>query len=326
MRKKYTYIPNEEIESLTTWEGKEVSGNKLLDGAYVRGKFAAGGDIDSEIERLEKALDNRYLPDSAKQNIVKKIFKLKGERVIHTQFEEEGFTYGHGGETSAMSMTDQMHEAKEILGARKWNSLSKEDKIKTVEYLIAKGEIESDEYAKGGGVKMPTPVQLVLKGKKTDIKGFNFKVYEFDGVKYALMTPMNGKQYVEKYLGKADGGMMAKGGKIHYSYTTANGYMVYRDGKALESFKTEEQAKRFVKELEQGKLHYADGGMMAKGGKTDMFYVGQSIIYPITNSTRLDKSVRNLFNKYAEKELVIEKIESDTPYNTAKVFVRSSGE
>ena len=138
MRRKYTYIPNEEIESLTTWEGKEVSGNKLLDGAYVRGKFAAGGDIDSEIERLEKALDNRYLPDSAKQNIVKKIFKLKGERVIHTQFEEEGFTYGHGGETSAMSMTDQMHEAKEILGARKWNSLSKEDKIKTVEYLIAK--------------------------------------------------------------------------------------------------------------------------------------------------------------------------------------------
>jgi len=45
--------------------------------------------------------------------------------------------------------------------------------------------------------------------------------------------------------------MMKKGGKIHYSYTNAHGYMVYRDGKALESFKSEEAAKRFVKQLEK---------------------------------------------------------------------------
>ena len=68
--------------------------------------------------------------------------------------------------------------------------------------------------------------------------------------------------------GMADGGMMEKGGKINYSYTTAHGYTVYRGGKALESFKTEEQAKRFVKDLEKGKMHYADGGMMADGGMT----------------------------------------------------------
>jgi hypothetical protein len=50
----------------------------------------------------------------------------------------------------------------------------------------------------------------------------------------------------------AKGGMMMKkGGKIHYSYTNAHGYMVYRDGKALESFKTEEQAKRFIKRIER---------------------------------------------------------------------------
>lgn len=45
MRKRYTYIPNSEIESLTTWNGKNIPGDKLLDGAYARGnvKYAHGG-------------------------------------------------------------------------------------------------------------------------------------------------------------------------------------------------------------------------------------------------------------------------------------------
>jgi hypothetical protein len=72
------------------------------------------------------------------------------------------------------------------------------------------------------------------------------------------------------------------------------------------------------------KKSFAKGGMMAKGGMT--FAVGQSIIYPTTNNSKLDKSVREQHNKYANKELVIEKIEVDNPYNTAKVFVRSTGE
>jgi hypothetical protein len=71
---------------------------------------------------------------------------------------------------------------------------------------------------------------------------------------------------------------------------------------------------------------YAKGGMMAKGGKSDMFYVGQSIFYPITNNRKLDKSVRNFTNKYAERELVIEKINDGKPYNTAKVFDRKTGD
>ena len=65
---------------------------------------------------------------------------------------------------------------------------------------------------------------------------------------------------------------------------------------------------------------YADGGMMA-------FYEGQSVLYPMTNNTKLDKSVREIFNKYANKELVIEKImDEGGKYKIAKVFVRSSGE
>jgi hypothetical protein len=68
------------------------------------------------------------------------------------------------------------------------------------------------------------------------------------------------------------------------------------------------------------------GGMMAKGGKSNMFYVGQSIFFPITNNRKLDKSVRNFTNKYAERELVIEKINDGKPYNTAKVFDRKTGD
>ena len=47
MPRKYTYIPNEEIESLSTWSGKEISGDKLLDGAYAKGKvkYGTGGEI-----------------------------------------------------------------------------------------------------------------------------------------------------------------------------------------------------------------------------------------------------------------------------------------
>ncbi len=51
----------------------------------------------------------------------------------------------------------------------------------------------------------------------------------------------------------ADGGMMAKGGEVKYGRL---GYTVYQDGKAIESFKTEEQAKRFAKDLEKG-MSYA---------------------------------------------------------------------
>ena len=36
--RKYTYIPNAEIESLTTWNGVTFEGKDLLDGAYARGK------------------------------------------------------------------------------------------------------------------------------------------------------------------------------------------------------------------------------------------------------------------------------------------------
>jgi hypothetical protein len=56
------------------------------------------------------------------------------------------------------------------------------------------------------------------------------------------------------------------------------------------------------------------------------YFVGQSVFYPPTTNRNLIKAVRDLTNKYANQELVIEKIIENKPYNLARVFVRSSGE
>jgi len=73
MRKKYTYIPKDEIESITTWSGKNIPQDKILDGAYVKkGKYADGGMMakdeyeDYEMVIISKGLEKdggQYLKD-----------------------------------------------------------------------------------------------------------------------------------------------------------------------------------------------------------------------------------------------------------------------
>jgi len=68
---------------------------------------------------------------------------------------------------------------------------------------------------------------------------------------------------------------------------------------------------------------YANGG-----GVGDEFYVGQSVIMNDTNSSykRMTKDIRKIVSPYINKELVIEEIINNKPYNLAKAFVRSSGQ
>ena len=72
------------------------------------------------------------------------------------------------------------------------------------------------------------------------------------------------------------------------------------------------------------KVYRQKQGKMAKGG--NVFYEGQSVMFPLTKSTRLDRGVKNLFNQYANKELVIGKIDSNNPYDNAEAFLKSTGE
>jgi hypothetical protein len=56
------------------------------------------------------------------------------------------------------------------------------------------------------------------------------------------------------------------------------------------------------------------------------FEVGDSVFYESENNPKLEPSVSRLFNKYANRELVIEKIELDTPFNTARAIDKATGE
>lgn len=77
--------------------------------------------------------------------------------------------------------------------------------LQKVELRMAKEYVNPEYMADGGDImakggtttKFPKPATLVIKGKPTGKKGANFKIYELDGVEYALVTPMRGEQFVD---------------------------------------------------------------------------------------------------------------------------------
>jgi len=94
-------------------------------------------------------------------------------------------------------------------------------------YLIGQSR-RDEQYARGGDIKRPKPIELVLKGKKTGVKGFNFVVYNLNGKDYALVTPMKGEQFVDDYPTKTgkwrkpvfkDGGMAGETEQLPLYYT-----------------------------------------------------------------------------------------------------------
>ena len=65
----------------------------------------------------------------------------------------------------------------------------------------------------------------------------------------------------------------------------------------------------------------------AKGGKIKHnFEVGETVSFPPVKNPHMDKPILNMINSFSNKELVIEKIKSDKPYNLADVYVKSTGE
>jgi len=167
-------------------------------------------------------------------------------------------------------------------------------------YLIGQSR-RDEQYARGGDIKRPKPIELVLKGKKTGVKGFNFVVYNLNGKDYALVTPMKGEQFVDDYPTKTgkwrkpvfkdggmmdDGGMMAKGGGVYsLDYFKNKLEELDPDGNTIveydeeknewywEDYKNDVYKDGFESEYDAydnllGHLDssYAKGGYMAKGG------------------------------------------------------------
>lgn len=92
-----------------------------------------------------------------------------------------------------------------------------------------------------------------------------------------------------------------------------------------QTFKTKSSAESWKKEKDSQRERFGKESYFDKGGEV-IFYEGQSVIYPSVIDKKMDKSVRDVHNKFANKELVIDKITVDKPFNTAKVFDRNTGE
>jgi len=176
-------------------------------------------------------------------------------------------------------------------------------------------------------------------------QGYDDREDERLGMKYGKMSgkDFDGSHDMREHSRRDDARFeerMEKGGKLYttqmnvgrakYVINYHDGSKTHKDGSPfydIDIFSNRKDFDKAVKKLEfEGyKYRYADGGMMADGGKV-RFYEGQSVIYPRINDSKMDNSVRNVHNKFANKELVIDKITIDKPYNTAKVFDRNSGE
>lgn len=208
------------------------------------------------------------------------------------------------------------------------------------EYLRGAYEIMTKKgYAEGGMMDEVNTEVIAVKGNIMGTTTLDLKIKGMRKPQDFIVYPISADQAGKPITIQSDtrfGYLDLSSGRGLMSQSHANGAYSYHfaaDKKV--PFKISETDVQRIKEHLASKASSKAGNSvifsdnsgadkMAKGGMT--FAVGQSVIYPTTNNSKLDKSVREQHNKYANKELVIEKIEVDNPYNTAKVFVRSTGE
>ena len=205
------------------------------------------------------------------------------------------YTYGHGGETAeSVTVSEQMREAEHIVGSQKWNSLSSEDKKSLLGYLIMKGRIEGSEgdyyYAKGGRPKPLSDSAIKklegfqerqrMRGKETE-GTIASRVLESE-YKRRKEPKVIHTQFEEEEFEYAKGG---KAGELMVWLVDMGGIVeVLKDStykKMINQYKKSDSWKQSVDEgrrqvfvNEDGdkvtfrkKTVYADGGMMAHGGK-----------------------------------------------------------
>jgi len=196
--RKYTYIPNSEIESITTWNGKEIPGSKLLDGAYARGKvqYGEGGEMD-------KFGDEYWIIVKTPKGLVtKKDFYGMGynKKEIIEWCEERGWIYNEKGE----EFGGQALEEYEFFLKKPTKYDIQLPKSKMADGgMMAKGGVV---YSKDGYVKSIRNAdgklikEIVNGGKK----------YRYNSV-YKTYNSVEGNELLHKTT-YADGGMMAKGG------------------------------------------------------------------------------------------------------------------
>jgi hypothetical protein len=277
--RKYTYLPQEEIEVIETKSGETIKSKEILDGNYIKAKPT---------------------PKKVVKKVVKKAVKkyANGGRIKVGTFNEE----------QLINKEDKkaVEKAREESGLKYVDTkiIKKGGKMYMEVYLIPNEEYyNSSKFAKGGTINMNKHIwegwtvsdfieSLDIEFKyhpkfksRDEVKKWAmenqpyYKKYIPDVVDYywqkneEKMNRGNGFEYYANG-GMAEGGMMAEGGRVGSQYI-----VTYDDGDDISRVwvyaNNEQDAKEQaleeysdIKDIISVEKMMADGGMMAKGGYT----------------------------------------------------------
>jgi len=167
------YVPPTPEEKAAKEQKKQEQQMKMAKIAMMMAKDGAeisGFDVEN-LDLYEKMRYERLISHnmSKKEALNVLINDVDGD---YSQLSPELRKYAKKNKYAQGGITDEMMEAKMILGDDKWNKMNEEEKLKVTQYLIRKGRIEAGReeyeydsypYAKGGRVRFQDKVDAISK-------------------------------------------------------------------------------------------------------------------------------------------------------------------
>jgi hypothetical protein len=251
---------------------------------YELKQFADGGGVSFK----PKEFEIEFTWDKSDEDFDSRTVNVMADGGMFGKYPN-GSPYDRGHSDAYYGRQKSPHKYPE--GTNKGERIELTDPVEIEEYLAGYNECTDfkdwGDYAKGGvmakggnvAIKNPDAmrkaaairkaVEISKKAYENNIKASDLSFEEFAEKVFLATNISYGKADLKLAYYSMQQANFADGGKINYSYTNSLGWTVYKNGKALETFKTEEQAKKFIKEVSEGKWHYSDGGrpQMAKGAE-----------------------------------------------------------
>ena len=188
--------PNSEIAIVDEKYGDEYD----LDG-NLKDEYAKGGSMKNKPKDTKRSRPNIR----------------KNPKIVRTQFEEEEFEYGKGGNTNELKAKKRLEELRKELRAEKI-SYSELVELQSLTKYIDKNDVELleaagvDEFRKGGSMKDLTTIEIDIFGDKNEIRK-SWKKYGIKGVFEAVDEQQDcavitgARENLKKYLLSEEYGM-----------------------------------------------------------------------------------------------------------------------
>jgi hypothetical protein len=277
--RKYTYIPNAEIESITTWNGKEIPGSKLLDGAYARGKvqYGEGGEMYEGDKYLYDVVFTNGFRD---EDINRRVIARNADEALNFALENKLTKYGDSDYTvdgifklKKMANGGMMSEGGEIRRFDRHKQMDGETRaeILNVQRHLGNRSLQNYLYGlfDGYDYSQTDSFKKLMKQLQIEDESLYNKIKRiYDKI----------EQYSFEQMGW--GGKMAKGGEVYkiqqkYKYELQPKWedeKFQTGGRYFLSFKDAQDFKkklsRMSSSMEYKVIKMANGGMMGKGGYT----------------------------------------------------------